>query len=156
MSVESAQAQSTQYKISGYILDSNGKGVVGAEVIFNVPTIIHSVFTDNSGYYETYGPSGTYHMNVWPPFDSNYISYDEPGVVISSDLTKNVTMYTGYKVSGVISHTSGAPMVGACIFLNGNGSGWFSTSTGYYFVAVPAGNYTIYAHPRSDPYGTGQ
>jgi hypothetical protein len=146
------KAQSTTYKISGYVLDSNGHGIPGADVILNVPSVVPGVHTDNSGYYQTSGPSGTYHMNVWPPFDSNYVDYDQPSFAVASDLTKNVTLPTGYKVSGYISDSSGAPVVGTCVFLNGYGSGWFSTSAGYYFVAVPAGTYTIDAHPRVGTY----
>ena len=151
-SCQNVQAQSTKFKISGYILDSNGHGIAGADVIFNVPSIVPGVITSNSGYYETYGPSGTYHLNVWPPFDSNYIDYDQPGFVVASDVTKNITLNTGFKVSGYITDNSGTPVTGACIFLNGYGSGWFSTSSGYYFVAVPAGTYTINAHPRVGTY----
>jgi len=154
VSFGNVKAQSTQCKISGYVLDSNGRGIAGAHVIFNVPSLIPGVMTDSSGYYQTSGSSGTYHMNVWPPFDSSYISYDKPVVVISSDSTINVTLNTGYKVSGYITDSSGVPVVGACVFLSGNGSGWFSTSAGYYFVAIPTGNYTINAHPRTDSYSS--
>ena len=151
-SLSSVQAQSERFKISGYVLDSNGHGIAKADVIFNVPSIVPGVYTDNSGYYETSGPSGTYHINVWPPYDSNYINYDEPGFVVASDVTKNITLYTGYKVSGYISDLSGIPVTGAVVFLNGYGSGWFSTSNGYYFLAVPAGTYKIDAHPRIGTY----
>ena len=75
ISFDNVKAQSTQCKISGYVLDSNGSGIAGDSVIFNVPTTVPSVTTDSSGYYQTSGPAGTYHMNVWPPFDSSYISY---------------------------------------------------------------------------------
>lgn len=76
LSFSYVQAQSERFKISGYVLDSNGRGIAKADVIFNVPSIVPGVFTDNSGYYETYGPSGTYHINVWPPYDSNYLNDD--------------------------------------------------------------------------------
>ncbi len=151
-SLSSVQAQSERFKISGYVLDSNGRGIAKADVIFNVPSIVPGVYSDNSGYYETFGPSGTYHINVWPPYDSTYINYDEPGFVVASDVTKNITLYTGYKVSGYISDLSGTPVTGAVVFLNGYGSGWFSTSNGYYFLAVPVGTYKIDAHPRIGTY----
>jgi hypothetical protein len=154
LSINSAQAQSTTCKISGYALDSNGNGIAGASVVFNVPSIVPVVKTDSSGYYQTSGPNGTYHLNVWPPFDSNYIRYDQPSFIVDSDVTKNITLTTGYKVSGAITDSSGSPVVGACVFLSGSGSGWFSTSAGYYFVAVPAGTYTINAHPRTDSYSS--
>jgi hypothetical protein len=146
---------STLFKISGYILDSDDHGIAGANIIFNVPDIVPSVHSDSSGYYEISAPAGTYHVNVWPPFDSNYINYDEPGFVVGSDVTKNITLQSGYKVSGYISNSSGAPVVGAVVLLDNFGSGWFSNSEGYYFLSVPAGTYTINAHPRTGNYYSG-
>lgn len=145
----SAQSQ-TKYKISGYVKDSNGAGVSGCNVIFNVPDIVPSVYSGAGGYYEIYAPAGTYHINVWPPFDGNYISYDEPSFTVTADVSnKNLTLISGYKISGFISDASGNPVVGACIFYGSYGSGWFSNSAGYYFLSAPAGTYTINAHPRS-------
>ena len=154
LNINSVQAQSGQCKISGYVLDTNGNGIAGAAVIFNVPSIVPGVKTDSSGYYQTSGPVGTYHLNMWPPFDSGFIRHDQPGFVVASDVINNITLATGFKVSGYITDSSGAPVVGACVFLNGSGSGWFSTSAGYYFVAVSAGTYNINAHPRTDSYSS--
>ncbi len=147
----SSSAEST-YKVSGYILDSNGKGVSNANVVFNVPTIVPSIYSNQSGYYEIHPPAGTYHIDVWPPFDGNYISYDEPSFNVNSDISKNITLNSGYKISGYISDSLGAPVVGAVVFFNNYGSGWFSTSSGYYFLSAPAGTYTIDAHPRVGTY----
>ncbi len=133
--------------VSGYVLDSNGNGLAGADVIFNQPYVMPGVITNSSGYYQTSGPAGTYHMSVWPPFDSSYINYDQAGVVISSDRIINVTLTTGYKVSGYITDSSGAPVKGGVVVLGNYLSGYFSTASGYYFLAVPAGTYTINAHP---------
>src|SRR3990172_9873251 len=103
MSFGLAQSGSS-FKISGYILDANGHGIGGANIIFNVPFIVPSVWSDSSGYYVISAPAGTYHVNVWPPFDSSYINYDEPGFTVVSDISKNLTLYSGYKVSGYISY----------------------------------------------------
>ena len=143
----------SSFKISGYILDANGNGIGGANIIFNVPQIVPSVWSDSSGHYVISAPVGTYHINVWPPFDSNYINYNEPGFTVGSDISKNITLYSGYKVSGYITNSSGNPVTGAAVLLrnsvNSFGSGWFSNSMGYYFLSVPAGTYTIDAHPRA-------
>jgi hypothetical protein len=151
----SPSSQPTSYKISGYILDANGNGIKGANIIFNVPSIVPSVWSDSSGHYVISAPAGTYHVNVWPPFDSHYINYDEPGFTVGSDITKNITLQSGYKVSGYISDASGKPVVGAVVLLDNFGSGWFSNSEGYYFLSVPAGTYTINAHPRTGNYYSG-
>jgi outer membrane protein assembly factor BamB len=151
----SPSGQPTSYKISGYILDANGHGIEGANIIFNVPQIVPSVWSDSSGHYVISAPAGTYHVNVWPPFDSHYINYDEPGFTVGSDMTKNITLQSGYKVSGYISDSSGKPVIGAVVLLDNFCSGWFSNSEGYYFLSVPAGTYTINAHPRTGNYYSG-
>ena len=140
---------STSYKISGYILDSNGIGIASAMIIFNVPTIVPSVYSDVSGYYEINAPAGTYHVNVWPPFDSNYIYYDEPALVVGSDIAKNITLNTGYKVSGYITDESGNPVKDAIVSVGTYYSGWFSNYVGYYFLSAPAGTYNLRVAPRS-------
>jgi hypothetical protein len=140
----------TKYKISGYVKDSNGQGIAGCNVIFNVPDIVPSVYSGQGGYYEIYAPEGNYHVNVWPPFDTNYISYDEPNFIVTTDVNnKNLTLATGYKISGHITDASGTPVVGASIHFGSYGSGWFSNSEGYYFLSAPEGTYTINAHPRT-------
>jgi len=162
LNVSNVQAQSERFKISGYVLDSNGYGIPNADVIFNAPSIVPGVFTDTSGYYETYGPSGTYHLNVWPPYNSNYINYDQAGFTVVSDFTKNMTLQTAFKISGYVINSIGTPMVGAAVLfktISGvYGSGYFTTNSGYYFINVPAGTYTIDAHPQTtfNPSYTGQ
>ena len=144
-SAPSPTPNQSSYKISGYILDANHRGIAGANIIFNEPNTVPSVYSDSTGYYAIYAPMGTYHVNVWPPFDSHYIDYDERGFVVTSDMTKNITLNSGYKISGYITSTSGAPVKDGIVSLNGYLSGWFSKDTGYYFVCVPAGTYKLTA-----------
>ncbi len=138
----------TKFKVSGYIMDASGKGLGGAMIIFNVPQIVPAVYSDYSGYYEIDAPAGTYHVNVWPPFDSNYIYFDQPNFAVGEDTTKNITLQEGFKVSGYIRDSSRTPISGAVVCLNNFLSGWFSNYAGYYFVSVPAGTYKLDAHPR--------
>jgi hypothetical protein len=143
-----ASGQSS-FKISGYILDSNGHGIEGAQIIFGVPSIVPSVYSDSSGHYVISAPAGTYHINVWPPFDSSFIYYDQPVFVVGSDINKNITLLSGYKVSGYILDPVGRPISGAVVSLNGFFSGWWSNDLGYYFVSAPAGTYKLSVAPRS-------
>lgn len=139
----------SSYKISGYILDANHRGIGGADIIFNEPNTVPGVYSDSAGYYAIYAPAGTYNVNVWPPFDSNYIDYDERGFVVTSDMTKNITLNSGFKVSGYIISTTGQPVKDGIVLLNNYLSGWFSKDTGYYFVCAPAGTYKLWASPRN-------
>jgi hypothetical protein len=139
-------------KISGYVLDSSGRGLSGAEIIFNVPSIVPSVITNAAGFYQISAPMGTYHVNVWPPFDSNYIDYDEPGFsVATSTILKNITLTSGQKLSGYLTDYAGAPIRGAGIWLSSYATGWYSNDAGYYFVTAPAGTYTLTIQPRTGP-----
>ncbi|MGE5574958.1 MAG: carboxypeptidase regulatory-like domain-containing protein, partial [Ignavibacteria bacterium] len=146
-----AVAQSSLYKIQGYVTDPSGIGVAGAQVNFN--GAVPNAQTNNAGYYSTLAPAGTYQIYVWPPFDSNYINYDEASFTVTSNITKNITLSTGCKVSGYLTNSSGTAMVGASVLFRANdkvyGSGWFTTSQGYYFINVPPGTYTIDAHPQT-------
>jgi hypothetical protein len=144
-------ASSAKYKISGFIQDVDGNGLAGAEIIFNVPDIIPGTLTTASGYYEVYAPAGTYHVTVWPPFDSNYLSYDQPSFTVAGTNTRNFTLSVGYKVSGYITDTNGNPISGAIALLDDHLSGWFSKDTGYYFVTAPIGTYTLSVQPRTGP-----
>jgi hypothetical protein len=144
-------AQTPTYKISGYVKNSSGQGIAGANVIFNVPSIVPSVYSGSSGYYEIFAPAGTYHVNVWPPFDSNYLSYDQPVLNVNSGITKNITLSTGYKVSGYLTDSSGTPIRGALVSLNQFHCGWYSNYTGYYFVTASAGTYTLKIQPKTGP-----
>jgi hypothetical protein len=146
-------AQYYSFRISGYILDSDGHGIAGAMIIFCVPEIVPAVLSDSSGYYVIYAPVGTYHVNVWPPFDSNYISYDEPVFAVRSDITKNITLTLGYRVSGYITDSSGAPIVKAVVSMDNFFCGWYSKYSGRYFVTAPAGTYTLRAKPAVGPQG---
>jgi hypothetical protein len=140
----------TSFKVSGYIKDSGGHGIAGAQVSFNSPNLVPTVYTDVSGYYAVYAPAGVYHISVWPPFDSNYVYYDLQGYVVGgSDAVKNINLLSGYKISGYITDSSGTPVQGAEVTLNGFATGWVSDYMGYYFVTVPAGTYKLSVVPSS-------
>jgi len=118
-------------------------------VLLNVPDIVPSLFTSAAGYYEMYAPAGTYHMNVWPPYNSDYIYFDQPGVVVASDMVKDITLVNGYRVSGYVVDLSGKPVTGVVVTLGNYFSGYYTTNNGYYVIGVPAGTYTMNAHPQS-------
>lgn len=147
--VQGITSEEPSFEISGYILDSNGSGIAGARIIFNAPEKVPAVYSNSSGYYTISAPAGIYKINVWPPFDSNYIFYAEPEVVVESDFDKNITLTSGYKVSGFITDSDGNPVKDGVVSLGDYLSGWFSKSSGYYFVCVPEGTYKLRAAPRS-------
>jgi protocatechuate 3,4-dioxygenase beta subunit len=152
ITVGSPVSISNKTKISGYVLDANGNGLAGADIIFGVPDIVPSVYTNYLGYYAIYAPAGTYNIGVWPPFDSNYISYEQPGFSVgSSDIIKNITLSSGYKLSGYLTDSKGAPIRGALASLNLFHCGWYSNDTGYYFVTAPTGIYKLMIQPKTGP-----
>jgi hypothetical protein len=142
-------SEEPSFEISGYILDSNGCGIAGAMVTFNETEKVPAVYSNSSGHYAISAPAGTYHINAYPPFDSNYTFYDEPEFTVESDLEKNITLTSGYKVSGYITDSDGNPVKDGVVSLGDYLSGWSSNSSGYYFVCAPAGTYKLKAAPRS-------
>jgi hypothetical protein len=146
-------AESATFKIEGYITNSTGTPIEGAYVIFNNRTVPLGL-TNPEGYYSVNAPAGTYLLNVWPPFDSQYINHGETGFVVTSAMTKNITLYTGCKVSGYVLNESSSPMIGASVLFRVSssevyGSGWFTNESGYYFANLQPGTYTIDAHPQT-------
>ncbi|MCW4034732.1 MAG: hypothetical protein NWF03_05150, partial [Candidatus Bathyarchaeota archaeon] len=133
-------------------MDSSGNGLADAMIIFNVPEIVPAVYSDFSGYYEIFAPAGTYQVNVWPPFDTNYLSFAQRGFTVgTSIITKNMTLNTGYKLSGYITDQFGAPVRGALVSLDQFHCGWYSKSSGYYFVTAPVGIYNLLIQPKKGP-----
>jgi cell division septation protein DedD len=147
----------SSYKIEGYIKDASGVPIAEAYLIFNNFSI-PSIQTNQQGYYSLNAPAGTYRLDVFPPNDSRFINYWESYNINKAE-TKNITLFTGYKISGYVVNASGSPMVGAAVLLKLNntviyGSGFFTNQEGYYYVNAPPGTYTIDAHPQTayDPH----
>lgn len=145
----------SRYKISGYILDSNGNPIEGAQIIYCVPDIVPAQFSTKSGYYEMNAPAGQYQVDVWPPFNSHYIFFEQKYLTVNSDLQMNITLQTGYRLSGIITTSSGAPLSGAVVWLDNPAQGnhyfcgWYSKTDGSYFVTAPHGTYTLKIQPKT-------
>ena len=145
----------SRYKISGYILDSTGNPIAGAQIIYCVPDIVPAQFSDKSGYYQMNAPAGQYQIDVWPPFNSHYIFFEQKYLTVNSDMQMNITLQTGYRLSGIITTSSGAPVSGAVVWLDKSAQGnhyfcgWYSKDNGSYFVTGPAGTYTLKIQPKT-------
>ena len=146
-----ASAYST-YQIWGFVKDPNGAAVAGASISFNNASVPGPT-TNSAGYFSVNVPAGNYHLYVWPPFNSSFINYDESNFVVNAAMSKNMTLYYGYEISGYINNSSGAPMVGASVLFSVGGviygSGHFTGSDGFYYAALQPGTYTLNAHPQT-------
>ncbi len=145
---------SSGYTVSGTVSDPNGNPVQGAIVVLWDPIsgAGYGRPTDASGQYSLTVPAGTYEFHVEPPPGSNLAIYHEMNVAINADTTKNVTLTSGYTVSGVVSDSNGNPVQGAFVFLwdpiNQAGYGGPPTnSQGQYSLSVPAGTYELHVDP---------
>ncbi len=148
--VNPTNAQSS-YKLSGYVLDTNGNPLNGAVITLNNDNI-SPVLTNNFGYFEVYASPSTYQVSVYPPFDSNYIFFNQPGIVLNSNIQQNFTLNSGYKIFGFIRDEFGAVIPQARFALVGSSTyvpGWYSNMSGYYFATAPIGTYTLTADPRT-------
>ena len=137
--------------VEGYILDPSGSGVAGVQTqVYNSSWGAPPYHTDSSGFYTLSIPAGTYTFIVWPPDSTNLVNYYEADFVVDAHMTKNITMISGFRVSGYVRYTSGETVANLATWLtNSSGSifasGWWSDSSGYYWNYVPAGTYTLVA-----------
>jgi hypothetical protein len=157
--IQTSNAQST-VKVSGYVMDSLNRGVSGSRVIlYSQPTGVSAgAYTPGpNGYYEIHVPANTYSFSVFPPVDSNYVSYDQYGFVVgNTDTTKNITLSLGYKISGYVVDSSDRPLNNILVYLNQNISGYntdylsgYGTDdSGYYYVSAPSGTYNLKARDQ--------
>ena len=150
----------TCFTVSGYVLDQFGKGISGVSTnVYNSTSSVPAAYTNYSGHYSIIIPAGTYSFGLWPPQNSNYVSYSEAAFAVSGDMIKNITMLTSYKLSGYLSDPSGAVMSSAAIWLTNSTGVTFSSGTtsnnyGYYYVNAPAGTYTLNVRPSTSTSAT--
>jgi hypothetical protein len=142
----------TTYQISGYVVDPNGATVAGATLSFSNASVPGPT-ANSAGYFSVNVPAGTYHLYVWPPFNSSFINYDEANFAVNAAMSKNITLNYGCKIWGYITNSTGTPMIGASVLFSvGNsiyGSGYFTRSDGFYFAALQSGTYKLNAHPQT-------
>jgi outer membrane protein assembly factor BamB/protocatechuate 3,4-dioxygenase beta subunit len=137
--------------VSGYVLAANGTGVPNARVNISNNTWSRNYWTGTSGYYSLAVPAGTFNVAAYPPSGSNLLNYQEYSLVISSNLFHNITLQTGFVVSGYALAPNGIGIPNAEVYF-ANGP-WFSNNTwsidtftnmsGYYSVIVPVGTYEM-------------
>jgi hypothetical protein len=150
----------TCFTVSGYVLDQLGRGISGVSTnVYNSTWSVPVAYTDYFGHYGIIIPAGTYSFGLWPPQNSNYVSYSEAAFVVSGDMLKNVTMFSSYKLSGYLSDTTGAVISSASVWLKNSTGVTFSSGTtsnnyGYYYVNAPAGTYILYVRPSTSPSAT--
>ena len=139
-------------KVTGHIYDSAGHPVVGAQTnVYNATWLVPGVTTEGLGAYTIYIPNGSYTFALWPPADSKIMNFKNSSFTVSSDMTYNIVVDTGYIVSGNVQYPSGSKASGVSTHLvNSTGytfsSGRYSDTMptpGTYSIAAPAGKYTL-------------
>jgi hypothetical protein len=141
--------------MSGYILDSNGQGIAGADIwlYYGSPGYPHYL-TNETGYYEFYGWANVpVYVRVYPPYNSNFVDYTQESLTINPGMTANFTLTQGYKLTGYLLDQSGNPASGE-VLLDDHWSGRWSNSDGYFFVTAPAGSYTIHVRGGLSSWGS--
>jgi hypothetical protein len=78
-----------------------------------------------------------------PPAGSALLSKTETGVNATTDIVKNVTLPSGFKLTGTITGPGVARSVFAKVGLTVSYSGTYDSQTGQYLVLLPAGTYDI-------------
>ena len=136
--------------VSGYVQTPTGAAVANVYVNFNGPSYSGGT-TNSSGYYSAVLQAGTYSVSVSAPSGTNLINYQASNVVVSSNMVYNITLQTGVIVSGYLLTPSGMGVANTYIDIyndtwNTNG---YTSSSGYYSVAVAPGTYSFYVNAPS-------
>ena len=136
---------SSGFVVSGYVLAPNGTGVANAGVNLGNNTWNTGTQTDESGFYSLAVPPGTYNFNTNVPPGSNLVNYQASGVVVSGNMVMNVTLSSGFVVSGYVLAPNGAGVAYVGVNLGNNtwNTGTQTNESGYYSLAVPAGTYNF-------------
>ncbi|MBE0534749.1 MAG: carboxypeptidase regulatory-like domain-containing protein [Phycisphaerae bacterium] len=154
--------------VRGYVKDTEGAGVAGAEVEFMGATYGLEVETDMDGAYALYLPAGTYAARL--EFDDDeslagqwasravYVTVDDSGEVQAPDIVA-YSLETGGRISGTVVNTAGwgvrTPFVAALeagtvitpetLAIVGEVCGAMPSETGEFVIPIlPPGNYDIY------------
>ncbi|NCB40057.1 MAG: hypothetical protein EOM80_14945 [Erysipelotrichia bacterium] len=132
--------------VTGVITDSDGNGVVGAEVRFlKNDVVVQSVKTTTGGKFQALLAPGTYDVVV---IQDNYAPTEQVFVVeakLANTLNAVVSSTVGV-LSGVVSNTNGTPVVGAKVSVTASSlqiSPVYTDSAGVFKFNLPPGNYTV-------------
>ncbi|HQT44918.1 MAG TPA: carboxypeptidase-like regulatory domain-containing protein, partial [Candidatus Micrarchaeota archaeon] len=167
--------------VQGYVLGNSSNGTLvplpGASISFYSPTPNGGWaggITDDSGFFNISATPGSYDMQVNPPEEGGYSSYQSGhqnggGVNVTSGSINNIgniTLRQGARITGyVLFNGTGVPNVGVNAFRQTNTPGMpsdmgfgFTNGSGYFFIAGLTGNatYQVQAYPDpSSPYSSG-
>ena len=145
--VIASAADTSKPHLSGYVLDSNGCGITGAEIrlILSTPFAPYN-FTDDSGYFEFegWGTGSIYRVLIYPPNGTNFVDYRIDSYVVQPNTTNNFTLTRGYVLTGYVMDQNGKPVYGkVCLDQHYSGE-WSNSSNGYFSVTAPPGTYTVH------------
>ena len=162
----------TGHHIKGKISKSGGTGLADIAVSIDMANYHALTWTNDDGTYQVAVPAGILAMEVLDTSGAYENGYYKAGVagnftvdpwtasaitVNGADVTCNVTMGTGYLISGTVTGPGGTPLAYVPVWVStddGNYFGWAMTNaSGRYSVDVPAGSYRVYF--SGDPYLSG-
>ncbi len=138
--------------VSRKVSSSAGTGIAGVYVYATLPgesTVKYGPAVTNSlgNYSLTLGSTGTYDVHYEPPMSSGYSNIVNSNLVVSGNLTQNVTVTNETRTfSGILTDEDNVAIPGATVRLI-NGSAYYQTTTtsaGEYNISVPAGKYMLY------------
>ncbi len=154
--------------VSGFVYDANGNPVNNADLDFfyastGVKLVFPLGFNDNTdvlGAYRICVLPGIYHIS-WDPIDSTHLlgrkiyNVDLRSIGISTDtVMPDIILNFGTVISGVVTDSSGVPIVDANVNVDSLHGGRVYTSndksklvTGAYWTVVPPGDYRIRFNP---------
>ncbi len=144
-----------QFSISGTVTDPGLTPVPNVDIFLYTaqgdPIGIPPTITDASGFYTITGlPSGTYGVGFEPSTASGLLVHYEPNVVVTSNVTLDVTLQQGYFLTGFVTDTFGVgiPDIDLNVYDQASGNklvtpGDNTDATGFYEVVIPLGTFRL-------------
>ena len=145
-------------RITGHLRTATGAPVAGAKVCADTPFATGRICreTDAAGAYSITTRPETYVLNVQPPEGSDLVAAYHAGkrtwaeadavTVGRADVTVELVIAAGARVSGTVRDTTGVPVEDADVSLS-DGDGWLAGAStdaaGGYVLAVPPGRYVL-------------
>lgn len=153
-------AARAQYShVTGRVTDPGGAGVWGVDLdveesATGLPLDIANDHTDPDGYYDIVLPQGTFDIEYNAPAGVKLASEIRRNVTITGDTVINVTLPTGYYLSGRVTDSQGAGVGQVDLDVDDSETGERiptprddTDANGNYLVVVPAGVFDVTYEP---------
>ncbi|MFQ5452990.1 MAG: putative Ig domain-containing protein [Candidatus Zixiibacteriota bacterium] len=145
--------------VTGYVRDSLGLPIPNIDLnVYDQATGIklytHADNTDINGFYSILIPDGIYRIRWRPISGERWVTVEYQNVTITNDTTIDITMYSGYYVSGTVLDSFGSPVyqcnldfIDVYTGIKLTTPGGVTDASGFFQIVLPGGLFNAAAKP---------